>query len=213
MDKDPPLLWLCRVEKIGRKNFKNQQVFVMKNDKLVSVLICVYNGKDHLREAINSILSQDYKNIEIVIVDDGSTDNTEQIAKSYTDKRLKYYKNETNLGLTRSLNIGLKHCSGRYVCRIDHDDFCLPGRIRKQVALLESEGYVLTGGWARVVDENGAPLRSLKPVTDSDLIHFRLCFSNVFIHSATLFLRRRHFRWEVIMSLSPFRRTMIYGAD
>lgn len=161
----------------------------MEKKDLVSVLICVYNGEHYLRGAIDSVLSQDYKNLEIVMIDDGSTDNTEKIAKSFTDKRLKYYKNETNVGLTRSLNIGLKHCSGRYVCRIDHDDFCLPGRIRKQVAFLESQGYVLAGGWARVVDENGGLLRTLKPVTDPDLIHFRLCFSNVFIHSATLFLR------------------------
>ena len=109
---------------------------------LVSVLMCVYNTPiEFLKEAINSILDQTYKNLEFVIVDDAS-DLAEVVSYldyvSEVDNRITLLHNKTNLGLTKSLNVGLDRCNGVYIARMDSDDISLPERIHKQVEYMES---------------------------------------------------------------------------
>ncbi len=109
-------------------------------DDLVSVLMCVYNTPiDYLREAVNSILCQTYNNIEFVIVDDSSSDKDViqylNVVNSQ-DERIVLIHNGCNLGLTKSLNIGLNCCKGKYIARMDSDDISLPFRIKKQVDFL-----------------------------------------------------------------------------
>lgn len=109
--------------------------------KLVSVLMCVYNTPIHyLKEAINSILEQTYTNFEFVIVNDASTENeiNEYLVEldNHNDK-IKVFRNEVNLGLTKSLNIGMNHCAGEYIARMDSDDISYPERLSRQVKYLD----------------------------------------------------------------------------
>jgi glycosyltransferase involved in cell wall biosynthesis len=104
----------------------------------VSIIIPVYNGSNFLKEAIDSALVQTYKNLEIIIVNDGSNDNgaTERIAKSYGD-RIKYYKKK-NGGVATALNFGIEKMTGEYFSWLSHDDMYYPGKIEKQIAFLNN---------------------------------------------------------------------------
>ncbi|MDO8241159.1 MAG: glycosyltransferase [Candidatus Moranbacteria bacterium] len=98
---------------------------------LISIVIPVYNGSNYVREAIDSALAQTYKNIEIIVVNDGSKDNTEEIVKSYGDK-VRYFSKE-NGGTTTALNVGIKNMKGSYFSWLSHDDMYYPTKIARQV--------------------------------------------------------------------------------
>ena len=120
----------------------------------VSVLMPAYNAEKYLGEAITSILNQTFSDFELIIIDDASTDNTAKIIKSFDDKRVKYFRNKQNSGVTVSLNNGLKHCCGEFVARMDADDICFPTRFEKQVSKLQ-EGYDIVGTNIIFIDEKG----------------------------------------------------------
>ena len=109
----------------------------------VSVLMPVYNTEEkYLRDAMESILNQSFKNFEFLIYDDGSTNNASEIIKSYKDKRIQYISNPQNLGLIKTLNNGLSIAKGEYIARMDSDDISLPTRIEKQVAFMDNNPTV-----------------------------------------------------------------------
>ena len=112
---------------------------------LISVVMSVYNGEKYLKRSIDSILNQTFKDFEFIIINDGSTDKSLEIIKSYDDDRIVLIDQE-NKGLTKSLNIGIKTASGKYIARQDADDVSLPDRLKKQVDFLEvREDVVLLG--------------------------------------------------------------------
>jgi len=114
----------------------------------VSVFMPVYNAGHYLHEAIDSILKQSFTDFEFVIVNDGSTDKSEEIIKSYRDPRIKLFNNPANLGLIASLNVGLEICSGKYIVRMDQDDISMPDRIELQIRFMEANPEVgLLGSW------------------------------------------------------------------
>ena len=104
---------------------------------IVTVLMPVYNGKNYLNEAIESVLCQTLTNFEFLIVDDASTDNSIDLINSYNDSRIKLLKNKNNIGQTASLNKGLEMAQGKYIARFDQDDVCLPKRLEEQVAFFK----------------------------------------------------------------------------
>lgn len=104
---------------------------------IVSVILPVYNGEKFLSDAIESILNQTYQNYEFIIINDGSSDSTEKIILSYKDERIKYILNETNLKLTKTLNIGLMQANGKYIVRMDADDMSRRNRLEIQVKFME----------------------------------------------------------------------------
>lgn len=112
----------------------------MEFQPLVSIVIPVYNGSNFVRQAIDSALSQTYKNIEIIVVNDGSKDEgaTEQIALSYGDK-IRYIHKE-NGGVSSALNVGIKNMRGEYFSWLSHDDMYKPDKIERQVELLNKYG-------------------------------------------------------------------------
>lgn len=127
-------------------------------NKLVSVIIPIYNVEKYVKEAIESIQKQTYKNIEIIIVDDGSTDNTykivEELAKK--DKRIKLFKNEKNLKIVKTLNFALSMSNGEYIARMDGDDISALDRIEKKVKFLEeNKEYDLVGCSMKAIDLDG----------------------------------------------------------
>ena len=114
----------------------------------VSVLMSAYNEEKYISEAIDSILSQTFSDFEFIIIDDGSSDSTVNIIKSYKDKRIKLIENEKNLGLIKSLNKGLDLAKGEYIARMDADDISVVDRFQKQVDFLDKNPeYILCGGW------------------------------------------------------------------
>lgn len=113
------------------------------DEPLVSVLMSVYNARsEELRQSIDSILNQTFGNFEFIIINDGSTNDTEKVIQSYSDARIRYYKNETNLKIITSLNNGLKLCRGKYIARLDSDDYSGLTRLEKQVDYMEKHPNV-----------------------------------------------------------------------
>jgi hypothetical protein len=116
----------------------------------VTVLMPVYNGEQHLGEAIESILGQTFRDFEFLIVNDGSTDRSVEIIDSYADARIRLVHNETNSGLIFTLNRGLELARGAYVARMDCDDISLPERLARQVAFMDGHPDVgICGAWFR----------------------------------------------------------------
>lgn len=114
----------------------------MKPD--ISVIMSVYNGEEYLREAVESVINQTYKNWELIIINDCSTDFTPEILSDLASKddRIKVYTNEVNLKLPSSLNKAISLCSGKYIARMDADDICLPERLEKQYKFMEENSDV-----------------------------------------------------------------------
>ena len=104
------------------------------SNQLVSVIMGVYNNEDTVKNAIDSILNQSYKNIELIITDDNSSDNSLSVIKNYQDqKNVKLIENKENIGLTKSLNLMIKASKGKLIARQDADDISLEKRIEVQV--------------------------------------------------------------------------------
>ena len=114
----------------------------------VSVLMPVYNAALYLRQAIDSILNQTFTDFEFLIINDGSTDGSEQIIKSYTDPRIFYRKNTKNLGLVATLTLGIDLARGEYIARMDADDISLPERFARQIEFMDSHPEVGACGTA-----------------------------------------------------------------
>ena len=117
-------------------------------DPLVSVVMSVYNDEVYLSDSIDSVLNQTFPNFEFLIINDGSTDLTELIIQSYDDPRIKLINNAKNLGLTKSLNIGLGLAKGKYVARMDGDDLSYKERFQLQFNFLEKNTDIdVCGTW------------------------------------------------------------------
>lgn len=104
---------------------------------LVTVFMAVYNEEKHISEALESILNQSYRNLEILIVNDASTDRSLEIIKSYDDKRIRIINNEVNKGIPFTRNVGINEAKGKYIAVMDSDDISCKNRIEKQVEFME----------------------------------------------------------------------------
>ena len=112
---------------------------------LVSIIMPSYNTAGYISETIESVLAQTYANWELIIVDDCSTDNTDEVVKPFlTDKRIKYLKNEKNSGAAVSRNYALREAKGKWIAFLDSDDLWLPEKLEKQIAFMEKNGYKFT---------------------------------------------------------------------
>lgn len=128
----------------------------------VSVIIPAYNGDRYIGEAIESILSQTYNDYEIIVVDDGSTDNTRQVIQQYGNK-IQYFS-QTNQGVAASRNLGLTKAQGEYIAFLDQDDIFLPHKLASQVTLLEQNPSlgIANSGW-QIVNQQGETKAAVKP--------------------------------------------------
>jgi glycosyltransferase involved in cell wall biosynthesis len=155
---------------------------------VISVVMPVYNSGQLLNLAIESILDQTYTDYEFIIINDGSTDNTESVILSYTDRRIKYFKNPANLGIVASLNKGIELAKARYLARMDADDISLPERFEKQLHFMESNPEIAAcGSQAYYINIKGIKTgQSSLPINDND-IKAQLFFRNTFIHPTTFF--------------------------
>jgi glycosyltransferase involved in cell wall biosynthesis len=173
----------------------------------VSVLLPVRNAERFLREAVDSVLGQTLADLELVVVDDGSTDGTAAILASYDDPRLRVLSSPGD-GLVCALNHGLEHGRAPYVARMDADDVSLPQRLERQVDLLEREPRLgLVATWVSVIDAAGRELREhVLPERHGDLAR-RLLLRNPFQHGSVV-LRR-----SVLDRVGPYRGDYGHNED
>jgi glycosyltransferase involved in cell wall biosynthesis len=163
---------------------------------LISVVMPVYNGEKYLLDAIESILTQTFTDFEFIIIDDGSTDHSLEIIESYAkrDQRIKIVINKGNLGLAKSLNIGIGISRGEYIARMDADDISLPGRFTAQVQFLQANPSMdVVGSWAEVIDENGHPVGIAMRYPASSLACCWNAFFNPPVAHPAVMLRRTVF--------------------
>ncbi|WNY31777.1 glycosyltransferase family 2 protein [Acinetobacter calcoaceticus] len=155
---------------------------------LVSVVLPAYNAELYLKEAIDSVLSQTCTDFELIVINDGSLDRTEEIILSYSDSRIVYVKNEQNLGLIGSLNKGIDLAKGKYIARMDADDICCPDRFEKQISFLENNNdYVICGTAAYRFYSNNKSNNNIFRVPESDgLIRLKTLFNSPFIHPSIM---------------------------
>lgn len=155
----------------------------------VSVIMPVYNGDKYIKEAIDSILAQTFTDFELIIINDGSTDQSVRIIESYTDARIKLVQNDKNMGLSITRNKGLRLAQGEYIANLDCDDVTYPTRLEKQVDFLDrNTDYGLIGSYIETVDKNGQIIENSTwsfPASAQEIPTI-LFFANYFAQSATM---------------------------
>mgnify|MGYP001765710724 CR=1 FL=1 len=174
------------------------------NHPTVSVMMAIYNASAYLHEAIDSILTQTFSDFEFIIVDDGSTDGSDGIVRSYDDPRIQLIQNEHS-GLVTSLNLAMSHARGRYVARMDGDDRAMPQRFECQVARLESDAAVdIVCTDVFIIDGEGKRTgQQTQPGLDNDLVRDALLHrrqAKPIIHPSVMMRR------EVMDALGGYRR-------
>ena len=165
------------------------------NSPAISVVMTAYNTEKYIKEAIESILNQTFKNFEFIIVDDGSTDNTRLIIEEYAKKdgRIKVIYNETNLGIVFSSNKAIKIAKGKYIAIMDSDDISKASRLEQQFAFMESNPKVgVCGTNVILINKDGQKIGYKSfPETD-EKCKKAFFFCNPFAHN-TVMLRRECF--------------------
>lgn len=155
----------------------------------VSILLPVYNGAEYLRRAIDSLLGQSFTDFELIILNDGSTDSSQDIIDSYSDSRIVRVHHD-NMGLHRTLNKGLSIAKGKYICRMDQDDIAAPDRLEMQISFLDSNPEVgLVGSTSWLAEIDGEVKRIVSYAFSDYEIRWFLLFDNPMIHSSVMFRR------------------------
>ena len=155
-------------------------------DPIVSVILPVYNCPHYVGEAIQSILDQSFADFELIVIDDGSTDETPNVLRRFADARIRWTVQE-NRGLPATLNRGIELARGRYIARQDQDDISLPERFRKQVAYLDAHPVcALVGTWAEIWRERTKTDRTHRHPPENSTLKFELLFNNPFVHSSVM---------------------------
>lgn len=161
----------------------------------VSIIMPVYNGSKYVSTALESALAQDYANLEILVINDGSTDNTKEILEGYSDHRIRYFEKE-NGGVATALNVGIREMTGEYFCWLSHDDVYLPYKVSAQVRiflmLYAGQNVILCSDY-HLIDEEG------KDITTVRLDHALLMKKPEYVvlrgsvHGCSAFIPRRFF--------------------
>lgn len=159
----------------------------MTKKPLVTVLMPVYNAEKFVEHAVRSIINQSFKEFELIVVDDGSTDQTHRILMQFDKKVVKVFSQEKS-GITAALNRGLSLANGKYIARMDADDIALPERLQKQVAFLEAYPEIgIVGSAVLVIDDSGRKwgVQTFEP-TDIG-IRWTSLLKNPFVHPSVMF--------------------------
>ncbi len=190
---------------------------MMEKKVIVSILMPVYNGAEYLRPAIDCLLKQTFKDFELIIVNDGSTDNTQEIIDSYDDARIVCLQQE-NQGVARSLNNGLNMARGKFVRRHDADDVSLHDALEKQVSFLETHPeYVMVSNQQAFMTSNGKIAYKFrmphnrffegKPWKDVAFNDFDPGHATPIVHGTACFKRKE------VIDIGAYRPEFIVGED
>jgi glycosyltransferase involved in cell wall biosynthesis len=153
----------------------------------VSVIMPVFNCERYISEAIESILTQTLDDFELILINDGSTDDTGIIAHSFRDPRIRFFENNHNQGLVATLNMGLELARSEIVARMDGDDVSMPIRLEEQYRFMHEHPEIGIAGCAvQIIDQDGRPIRIWRFPTDPALIRWILIFTNPTAHSSVM---------------------------
>jgi hypothetical protein len=167
----------------------------------------VYNAAPYVGDAIRSVLTQTFADFELLVIDDGSADSSAEVVASFSDPRVRFVRNERNLGLTPTLNRGLSLAHGAIVARQDADDLSEPDRLARQVAFLDAHDVALVGTWYRKIDADGHVTADRRlPVRDAELRWAMLSYCPI-VHSAATFRR------DAVMALGGYDERFVYAQD
>ena len=177
----------------------------MINQPCISVLMPAYNAEKYIGEAIESVLNQTFKDFELIVVNDGSTDRTEEIILSFSDPRIRYVKNEKNIGVISTRNKSVDLATGKYCALLDADDISLPQRFETQLRFFEKNpDYVLCGSWAYIIDNKGNRTGKIKFIDSDNLLKISYLFSNALVNSSIMLktdiLKKFKYRPEILIS-------------
>ncbi len=171
---------------------------------LVSIVMPVYNAAPFLKEAVDSLLAQSFRDFELIAVDDASTDASLEILFSYDDSRMVVLRNVTNLGNYPSRNKGMSVAKGKYICVMDADDIAMPDRLEVQFRFMESHPDVLACGSSyRFIGEE----RVRTTVVDYESIQKALLINNCFLHPSVCF------RVAVLEKTGMYDENYVYASD
>lgn len=157
-------------------------------NKQVSVVMAVHNGLPYLSDAVESILAQSWEDLEFIIIDDASTDESIKVLSQFADERIRIIQNAKRGGLAKSLNSGIDTSKGDYIARMDADDVSLPKRLERQITFMQTRPELdICGTWARTI---GHKPEQLWQYPDADAyIKAEMLFASVLVHSSVM-LRR-----------------------
>jgi glycosyltransferase involved in cell wall biosynthesis len=175
----------------------------------VSVVMPTYNAESTVDEAVCSILNQTWENLEFIIVDDGSSDNTVAKLEPYEnlDRRVRVCREEKK-GLVAALNLGCRRARGKYIARMDADDISLPSRIERQVEFLNEHPEIgIAGTWAIRMNENGLTTSEWRLATNPQVLRWQHFFGICVIHP-TVMIRR-----EILEKLNFYRAEVVCAED
>lgn len=172
---------------------------------ILTVIMSMCNAERYLREAIESVLHQTFRDFEFIILDDHSSDHSANIAQSYFDERVRVIINKERIGLAKCLNLGLKKARGGFIARQDADDVSLPSRFEKQIAVLtERPDLGLVGTGYLLVNEKGEVLgKHIFPKRQKEALMKR----NIFCHGSIMFRR------DIIDKVGPYNELFKYSED
>ncbi len=174
----------------------------------ISVLMAVRDGLPYLREALDSILTQSRTDFEFLVIDDGSADGSREMAEEIGDPRIRVLINERNLGLTRSLNLGLRAAQGEYLARQDADDVSLPQRLEVQADYLDRNPEVgLTACSVEYMDSEGGTECVDARGLSAGVLRWHLLFGNEIPHSGVMFRRRE------VLDLGGYDESLPFAQD
>jgi len=162
---------------------------MQNSNPLVSILVATYNSGNFIKKSLESLIAQTYKNIEIVVCDDASSDNTVTLVKKYQeqDRRIKIIENEKNLGIALNMNKGIKNCNGKYIAILDADDWAYPYRIEEQVKIMETNpDVVVCSGYMDICDEELNVKTTRKYPLENDEIRRAIVRYNPISHPASM---------------------------
>jgi len=171
---------------MGKKNKKDKKNFKQKN--LVSILINCYNAEKTIKKTIISALNQTYKKIDLLIIDDASTDNTIKIIKGFKNNKIRLIENKKHLGLGKSRIKAQKNIKGKYVAILDADDIWEKNKILEQIKILdENKKLAFVSTWFKFINENNLTIsEEKKDLSNKNILNY-ICEKNVFAHSSIIY--------------------------
>lgn len=161
--------------------------------KKVSVIIPVYNSSKHIKECLESVINQTYKNIEIIVVDDASSDNSTEIIKNLNDPRINIIQLKQNLGVARARNKGIEIATGDYICFLDSDDYWILDKLEKQVKFIEANNYTFIYAGYKFLKNNKTHIAHV-PLS----INYSQALKNTTIFTSTVMFNMQYLKKEDI---------------
>jgi glycosyltransferase involved in cell wall biosynthesis len=167
-----------------------------QNEILVTVIIPTYNRAHLIQETIQSVLDQTFSTWELIVVDDGSNDNSENVVRKFADERIKFYRLEHSGKISQVRNAGLRHASGNYIAFLDSDDLWEPHKLEFQLSLLKKYPQAaFTFSHGRQFGNGAIPPPNLEMFFVGDVFHAQLMEERFVLYPSTFLFKKEEVRW------------------